>query len=363
MHLLCALCVFLCALCVKPWPTVSYRITEESNQGLIMISGKHFITALIAGSLVSALVFAQQAGAPGATGATATGRGGRGGRAGRGAAGASGADTAAGRGVVRARAGGFPEHTRELASPDVLIRGKSLYESTCASCHANDIRGVIGKGISLLRSQPLRSDQHGEIVAALVAKHDPKINLVDADNVAVSEYLHSILNTTGPQGSPPGRNPVGIELNVLVGDAKAGQAYFSRACASCHSVTGDLQGIASKYADPKALQNGWVPGTMPLGGGGGRGGGGRGGGRGGQATVTMPDGTKLEGRVVRKDDYIVILTLADGTRKSIPLDIDGPVPTVVVSDPTEAHKKMAIAMDDPDNKNMHDITAYLWTLK
>jgi hypothetical protein len=29
------------------------------------------------------------------------------------------------------------------------------------------------------------------------------------------------------QGSPPGRNPTGIELNVLVGDAKAGATYFA----------------------------------------------------------------------------------------------------------------------------------------
>jgi cytochrome c oxidase cbb3-type subunit 3 len=317
-----------------------------------MISGKHFIAVLLAGSAVAALVVAQQAGAPGATGATAAGRGGRGGRGG--GRGASGAITAGG---GRARAGGFPEHTRELASPDVLIRGKSLYESTCASCHAPDIRGVIGKGISLLRSQPARSDQHGEIIGALVAKHSPKINLVDADMVAVSEYIHSILATTGPQGSPPGRNPVGIDLNILVGDPKAGEAYFNKACANCHSITGDMQGIASKYADAKALQSGWVSGS---GGGGGRGGGR--GGRGGQATVTMPDGETLQGNVVRKDDYIVIMTLTDGTRKSIPLDVD-PAPKVEVKDPNEAHKKMVLAMDDPDNKNMHDVTAYLWMLK
>jgi hypothetical protein len=24
---------------------------------------------------------------------------------------------------------------------------------------------------------------------------------------------------------------------------------------------------------------------------------------------------------------------------------------------------MALELDDPDNKNMHDVTAYLWTLK
>ncbi len=260
---------------------------------------------------------------------------------------------APGKGV---RANGFTQYTRPLASQDVLIRGKALYNSTCGSCHATDIRGVPGKGNNLLRSGVVLSDKAGELVADSVAKHNPKINLVAADTLAISEYLHSIEATAGGQGSPPGRNPMGIELNVLVGDAKAGEVYFAKTCASCHSLTGDMKGIASKFADAKSLQNGWFDGVVP---GAGRGGGGRGG---MQATVTMPDGTKLEGRSIRKDDYIVILLLADGTRKSIPLDVT-PAPKVDIKDPQEAHKKMALALDDPDNKNLHDITAFLWTLK
>jgi hypothetical protein len=53
--------------------------------------------------------------------------------------------------------------------------------------------------------------------------------------------------------------------------------------------------------------------------------------------------------------------LADGTRKSIARD--GDVPKVEVKDPNEAHKKMVLALDDPENKNLHDVTAYLATLK
>jgi hypothetical protein len=160
----------------------------------------------------------------------------------------------------------------------------------------------------------------------------------------------------GGQGSPPGRNPVGLTYNVLIGDAKAGAATFQKLCSSCHSITGDLKGIGSKYDDPKTLQNTWVSG----GSGGGRGG--RGGGASGQqATVTLASGQKLEGRLVRKDDFLVVLTLADGTRKSIARE--NGVPRVDVKDPQEAHKKMMLAMDDPDNRNMHDITAYLAAIK
>ncbi len=313
-----------------------------------MIRKKYVITALIAGQLAAHVSFAQ-------------GRGARGGRGASGGAAAAAAQTGAGGRGTAQRTTGFPQFTRPLASQDVLLRGKALYETTCALCHANDIRGVLGKGNSLLRSQIALSDKNGELIATEVAKHNPKINLVEADNSAISEYIHSILATAGPQGSPPGRNPVGIELNVLIGDAKAGEAYFNKACVSCHSLTGDMKGIASKYADAKALQNGWVQGSLPLGAGGGGGRGGRGG-AGGTVTVTMPNGTKFEGRASRRDDYLVVLTLADGTRKSIPLDVT-PAPKVEVKDPNEAHKKMALALDDPANKNMHDVTAFLWTLK
>jgi mono/diheme cytochrome c family protein len=59
---------------------------------------------------------------------------------GRGEAGQRGAGQG-GRQGGGGRRGGFTQFTRELAPPDVLVRGKSLYEANCASCHASDLRG------------------------------------------------------------------------------------------------------------------------------------------------------------------------------------------------------------------------------
>ncbi len=80
-----------------------------------------------------------------------------------------------------------------------------------------------------------------------------------------------------------------------------------------------------------------------------------------QATVTLANGQKVQGPLGKRSDFLVVLTLADGTRKEWPRVND--VPAVAVVDPQAAHKKMALEMDDPDNKNMHDVTAYLATLK
>ena len=151
---------------------------------------------------------------------------------------------------------------------------------------------------------------------------------------------------------PPG-SPDPSAINVLVGNATAGAAYFKGNCAGCHSVDRDLKGIAAKFDDPRDLQNTWVSG--------GRGGArGRGGddGRALKTTVTFGDGRKLEGTLVRRDDFIVTMILADGTRQSFTRS-DG-VPEVVVHDPKEPHKKLALTLDDTQ---MHDVTAYLATVK
>jgi hypothetical protein len=97
-------------------------------------------------------------------------------------------------------------------------------------------------------------------------------------------------------------------------------------------------------------------------GGGGRGG--RGGGGEGlnvppvTVTVTMPSGQKLQGRLERIDDFLVTLVDADGLSHTIRRDGDSP--KVEIHDPLEPHKKLLGTYTD---KDIHDLTAYLVTLK
>jgi cytochrome c oxidase cbb3-type subunit 3 len=137
---------------------------------------------------------------------------------------------------------------------------------------------------------------------------------------------------------------------VLVGNVAAGQAYFAAKCASCHSVTGDLRGIGGRYPDVRMLQNTWV-------GGGSSGRGGRGG-KPTTVTVTLPSGQKVEGELGRVDEFLVILKLPDGTERSVARN--GDVPKVEIREPRQAHRDMMAALTD---KDMHDVTAYLNSLK
>ncbi len=264
-----------------------------------------------------------------------------------------------------ARGGGrgpnFPQQTRPLAAPEVLARGKALYGVHCSACHGGDLRGGDQGGPNLLRSMLALGDQHGELIGPVILgsrqdKGMPAFNLLATDTTALAEYIHSVLALVGRQGSPPGGEG-GANLKILVGNAEAGKAFFDGKCASCHSISGDLKGIATKFPEPRTLQNTWVSG------GAGRGRGGRGGGEDPSAkpttvTVTLGDGRKVEGRLVRIDDFDVSLIQSNGVRQTIARE--GDAPKVEVHDPNAAHKALVPTLSD---KDMHDVTAYLATNK
>jgi cytochrome c oxidase cbb3-type subunit 3 len=256
------------------------------------------------------------------------------------------------------RPGGFvPGQQRPPGDPAQIARGKTLYGISCTGCHGADLRGGDLGGPNLLRSQLALSDHDGELILPVIqgSRQDagmPKIPMSPQDGKAVAAYVRSVLETIGRQGMPPS---VGLPPpSVLVGDANAGKAYFAAKCGACHSTTGDLEGIATRIPDPKTLQNIWVAG------------GGRG--RRSAATpdarsaatvaVTLPSGESVEGRLVRIDDFLVTLRLADGTARTFRRDDD--VPKVDVHDPMKTHRDLLAVYTD---KDMHDVTAYLVTVK
>jgi cytochrome c oxidase cbb3-type subunit 3 len=251
----------------------------------------------------------------------------------------------------------FPAQQRPPGDPALIARGNGLYGVHCRACHGADLRGGDQGGPNLLRSPTVLNDQAGELLLPVVQRGVggmPPIAVMAEDVRAIAEYIHSVAATMQGQGSPPrGAVPV---LNVLVGDAARGQAYFAATCASCHSVAGDLRGIASRLPDPTTLQNYW------LSAGGGLGRGGRGGAGASRrevtAVVTTASGATVEGVVVRLDDFVVALRLADGTERSFTRS--GNTPRVEVRDPYEPHRKLLPTYTDSD---IHDVTAYLMTAK
>ena len=311
----------------------------------------HVILGAAAGVLLSSIVLSAQAGQPPA-GQPPAGQPPGGGR---------------GRGGQ-----GFPAQQRKLADPAVIERGGTLYGINCRLCHGADLRGGDMGGVNLLRSPLVLSDQEGELIVPVVKggrnpegrPQMPPLPLPDDDIKAIAAYIHSVAARMAGQGGPPPRDTP-LELNILVGNAAAGKQYFDANCASCHSTGGDMAGVATRYATPMTLQNAWVSG----GGGGGRGGRGGPGAEGGAAprvpkpvtaVVTTRDGQKIEGRLDRIDDFLVQLTLADGTQRTFSRTATGSATAVQITDPLAGHKQLWTKLTDT---NIHDVTAYLVTLK
>ena len=260
----------------------------------------------------------------------------------------------AGRGQGRGRGvATFPAQQRAPGDPKEIERGKTVYSATCAACHGVDARGGQLGGPNLLRSQLVLNDQVGELIAPIVhgsraERGMPPIPINDDDIKAVAAFLHALQASARPQGAPP--ESATPPPDALVGNASAGQTYFAAKCSTCHTAD-SLRGVATKYPEAKVLQNAWVTG----------GGAGRGGGRGSKpimATITAPGGEKVTGRLLRIDDFLISVALPDDTVRTFRRD--GEQPKVQIDDPLAGHKALLGVLTD---KDMHDVTAYLATLK
>lgn len=248
-------------------------------------------------------------------------------------------------------ANAYPQ--RPPAPPEVLERGKALYSVHCGFCHGADARGGSEGGPSLIRSDIVLNDDKGELIAPVIQNGRgtmPKFSLTMEQISDIAAFIHSF--RVG--GYDISRNR---PTTIVVGDAKAGEAYFNATCAKCHSVTGDLKGFAARFNTPRQMQQSWL---MP-----GSGGSFVGGGGGAPSklkpttvTVTLTGGKQVNGTLKRIDDFIVTLIEEDGTPRSFRRN--GDVPKVEIHDPLQPHRDLLSKYTD---KDIHNVTAYLESLK
>lgn len=236
-------------------------------------------------------------------------------------------------------AGANDKHLVDNAAAD---RGRSVWATQCIGCHGTTARGT-DKGANLIRSDMMWSDRYGSDLMPFLQKGHPTQSGVASNTLSktqveeLSHFIHQRLYDT-LRGSPI-FNP----QNVLTGNVKEGEAYFNGAgkCATCHSPTGDLAGfgrnnpvdIQQRFMFPRARKQ-----KLTI-------------------TVTPANGTTVTGMPVHIDDFAVSLRDSNGDyhswKRSASLK-------VVKNNPLQAHVEL---LDRITDKNMHDIVAYLETLK
>ena len=225
--------------------------------------------------------------------------------------------------------------------PASVERGQANFKSTCGFCHGATAKGG-EKGPDLLRSVLVLDDEGGKSIGAVVLKGRPdkgmpRFPLTPAQITDIANFLHDSIEKAKD------RDNYKI-LNIVTGDAKAGEAYFNGAgrCRTCHSLTGDLQGIGKKY-EPVTLQGKIVNPQMA------------------DAitfTVTLPNGERFTGAPIYYDDFSVSLRSADGVYHSFKRNRD--VPKVEINNKLQGHLDLLSQYTD---SGIHNLTAYLVTVK
>ena len=234
-----------------------------------------------------------------------------------------------------------------------LDAGKRIFSANCAFCHGSSAKGG-ESGPDLLRSVTVLHDEDGDLIGKVlqngrVDKGMPKFNFTPEQVDQITAFLHDAVRAAAQRGTYK-------ILDILVGNAGAGEAYFNGAgrCTSCHSVTGDLAHIASKYNAVDLQQKIVMPRE------------GRSFGRSATphkgtavtVTLTLPSGEVVNGTLDKIDDFAISLTDQNGDYRSFTRD--GDVPKVQLHDPMKGHTELLKQYTDAD---IHNLTAYLETLK
>jgi cytochrome c oxidase cbb3-type subunit 3 len=218
----------------------------------------------------------------------------------------------------------------------------ALFLQQCSFCHGRDAGGG-EDGPDLTRSKLVAGDHGGDQIAAVIrngrVEHGmPRFNLTDQEIAGLVAFIHAQKTLAESQkGGRRGVDPADLQT----GNADAGKRYFNGAgkCASCHSPSGDLAGIASRFEGLRLEERMLYP-------------------RGAKArvTVTPASGEKVTGELAYQDEFTVGMKDGAGHYRSWRAsDVK-----YTVNDPAEAHVELLAKYTDGD---IHDLMAYLQTLR
>src|SRR6185295_13306027 len=232
--------------------------------------------------------------------------------------------------------------TPQSYPPELVRRGQPIFSSQCGFCHGRDAMGG-ESGPDLTRAALVAADVRGDKIAPLlragrVDKGMPAFTLSEADLAATVAFIHDQKDKA--QSFAGGRRAVDV-ADLQTGNADAGKRYFSNACSTCHSPTGDLAGIANRLQGLTLLQRMLSPspegGTAPSH---------------AKVTVTPPSGETIKGTLTYRDEFTIALTDPSGRYRAYSTS----AVKFSVDDPLQVHFDQLGKYTDDD---MHNVLAYL----
>jgi len=229
-------------------------------------------------------------------------------------------------------------------SPEAAAGG-AIFQQNCAFCHGRDAMGG-ETGPDLTRSKLVLSDVNGSQIGQVVRegrtnndKKMPAFRFSGPEISSLAAFIHA--RVAAADAMKGGRR--GVEVSDLqTGNLEAGKRYFNGAggCAKCHSPTGDLAGVATRYEGLQLEERMLYPGRTAR----------------DTVTVTLPNGQEVTGSLAYRDEFTIGLTEHDGTYRSWPTeDVK-----YTIDSPVEAHVELFSRYTDDD---IHNLMAYIQTLR
>ena len=236
--------------------------------------------------------------------------------------------------------------TPQAYTAEQIRAGEPKFISQCGFCHGRDAAGGEG-GSDLTRSKLVAEDNRGDRIGPVVraGRPDegmPAFNVTDADVIAMVAFIHD--QKTKSEALGGGRRSVEA-ADLATGNAEAGRRYFDGAggCAGCHSATGDLKGVATKYQGLVLLQRMLYPSGRPAP-------------ARPKATVSLASGQTVAGPLASEDEFTIVILDSAGARQTYKkTDVK-----FKINDPMSAHFDLLGKYTDDD---MHNVFAYLDTMK
>lgn len=221
-------------------------------------------------------------------------------------------------------------------------RGAPVFQQQCAFCHGRDAAGG-EDGPDLTRSKLVAADASGDKIAPVIRegrpeKGMPRFALPDNEIAALVAFIHD--QKMKMEALVGKRRGVDV-ADLQTGSVEAGKAYFNGAgkCASCHSPSGDLAGVAKRFEGLKLEQEMLYPKNAKA-----------------TVTVTLPSGEKVTGELAYRDEFTI--GLRDAAHKYRSWSISQV--KFSINAPADAHVELLAKYTDDD---IHNLMAYLQTLR
>jgi mono/diheme cytochrome c family protein len=221
-----------------------------------------------------------------------------------------------------------------------VAAGKTIFQQNCAFCHGRDTMGG-ETGPDLTRSKLVLADVNGDKISEVVhngrpEKKMPGFDIQGSEMTNLVAFIHA--QAAAAASKKGARKGVDV-ADLQTGNLEAGKKYFDAKCVACHSATGDLKGIASRFEGLQLEEQMLYPREAKD-----------------KVTITLPSGETVKGTVAYHDEWTIGIRDQNNAYRSWKVN----KVRIAIDPGLDGHVALFPQYSDAD---IHNLMAYLQTLR